>query len=196
MLLEQKQLKEDNFKLKRFSRNYQLFKNMLVKSNKIDPLVNNPIVLGNRESHLIISMVISPYCGHCKEIHEVIDRILKKYQNVKVDYYLNIDVNTHKVDELNLYQKIINAYLKLGSNNMFERMIKTQQTRNYKLFDDIQVTNTTEINEILMDQYSFCKSQNIHFTPALYINGYEFPTLYERGELEFFIPELLEDETL
>jgi protein-disulfide isomerase len=196
VLLIQKQLKEDNFKLKRFSRNYEVFKNNLIKSKKIDLSENNPIILGNKESNLTISFVTSPYCGHCKEAHEVIDRIIKKYSDVKVCMYLSIDVANRGSEEVDLYRKLIHNYLQHGGEKLSEFMIEIHQTKNYQLFKDLVLTNTEEVDKVLADQYDFCKKGNIHYTPAIFINGYDYPPAYDRKELEFFITELIEDETL
>ena len=193
-LMTQKQLQEDNFKLKRFSRNYELFKNTLTKSEKKDLPSDNPIVLGNKDSVLIISIATSPYCGHCKEVHEVIDRIIKKYDNVKVNLYLSIDISNRGAEEINLYRNLINTYLKQGGQKLSDSMLKIHQTKNYQLFKDAVLTSTDEIDKILITQNDFCKKADIHYTPAIYLNGYEYPSIYDRKELEFFITELIEDE--
>lgn len=196
ILVAQKQLQEDNFKLKRFSRNYELFKNTLIKSEKKDFPTDNPIVLGNTESNLIISIVTSPYCGHCKEVHEVIDRIIKKYDNVKINLYLNIDISNRGAEEIKLYRNLIHTYLQQGGKKLSECMVEIHETKNYQLFKDSVLANTEEVDQILIAQNNFCIKEGIHYTPAIYINGYEYPKAYERSELEFFITELVEDETL
>jgi protein-disulfide isomerase len=51
-----------------------------------------------------------------------------------------------------------------------------------------------KINEILQEQYLMNQANEISFTPAIIINQYQYPKMYERKELVHFINDLLEDE--
>ncbi len=196
VLVAQKQLQEDNFKLKRFSRNYEIFKNTLVKYNKIHFPVDNSIVLGNKKSDFIISIVTSPFCGHCKVVHEVIDNILSKHDNVKFDIYFNTSIKIISEAEQEIFRGLIDIYLTKGADAFAKSIKKIHQSDTILPPSNIILSDINLIDIILDNQKNFCKSQNIHYTPAIYISGYLFPKMYERSELEFFITELIEDETL
>ena len=196
VLVTQKQLQEDNFKLKRFSRNYELFKNTLVKSNKIDFPANNPIVLGNSDGKLTISIITSMYCGFCKEVNKMIAEILDKNKDARMEVYFRVSVDKSDTTVKNVYQGLVNSYLTSGDKEFMNNILTINEYQNYNLFKDKNFDNLEQTNEILNQQLIFCDRQNLFYTPAIFINGYEYPKVYERSELEFFITELIEDETL
>ena len=83
MLNNQKELKEFQLTGNRFMRNYEVFKNSLVSNDRID-LPNSPIVLGNNESDTEITFITNPFCGHCKNAHKILEKILvKNHDNLK-----------------------------------------------------------------------------------------------------------------
>lgn len=94
LLTSQKKLKEFQFKGIRFMRNYEIFKNNLLASEKTE-LSDSPIVIGNKESKLEIALITSPFCGYCKEAHEMLEKIaLANKDNLKVKIIINADVDS------------------------------------------------------------------------------------------------------
>jgi len=54
--------------------------------------------------------------------------------------------------------------------------------------NDIDVNYT----DVLSAQKEWCTKNNINFTPALYIQGNQYPREYDRNDLSLFIEDLLE----
>lgn len=52
--------------------------------------------------------------------------------------------------------------------------------------------NANFFDAVLEAQQNWCHTHRIHFTPALFINGKEFPKPYERSDIVYYIEDLLE----
>jgi len=51
----------------------------------------------------------------------------------------------------------------------------------------------TYLDKIFENHYEWTNKAGYNFTPAIFINGYEYPNIYDRKNLEFFINEIIED---
>jgi uncharacterized membrane protein/glutaredoxin len=196
MLIEQKELKENQLKSNRFVRNYQVFKNTLISKGKAE-LPLTPIVLGNKNSKNIITILTSPFCGHCEEVHEIMERILNKNKNelqIKLIIKENLEVYN---DESKLFlRSLINIFFTENELNFRSKMndwydnknISEWLTKHGSVDFDI-----SKIDLIYSSQSIFCRNNGHNYTPAIFINGFEYPKIYERENLEFFINEIIED---
>ena len=61
---------------------------------------------------------------------------------------------------------------------------------NYKY----ESNNTIKIDAFYNDLSNWCIENNYNYTPAIFINGFEYPNVYEREQIEFFINDIIEDK--
>ena len=194
LLKKQKEFKEKSLKLTRFSRNYTLFKNTLLSTEKKNFESTNPLTLGNKEAKLHIAVVTSPYCGHCKEAHEILYKIAIKHpENVKVSIFYNTPIGKEE-DRNQLFRSLVSIYQTEGQECYSQAVKELYETKDYNKYKELKIENPDKIDEIINGQAHSCFENKIHFTPAIFINGYEYPKMYERKELAFFIPDLIDDE--
>lgn len=194
LLTNQKQLKELHLKSLRFERNYTLFKNSLLAKNKVE-LPQSPLVLGNKESETIITVISNPFCGHCKEAHEIMDAILAKHHNdVQIQVILKTNLETENEVNKKLFRSLMGIY-KQEEETTFTIALKGWfDNKNIEeWFSLFPINTTTEFDSVFNNQYKWCKENDYNFTPAIFVNGYEFPKIYDRKNLEFYINELVED---
>jgi len=195
-LLKLKELKEFQFRANRFIRNYEIFKNILV-SNQKNELAHSPIILGNRDSSTEIAIITNPFCGYCKEAHEILDEILHRYHDkIKIKILINADFDNIGENEKKVYRSLMSIYLDKGeraflealsnwfSNPNLEEWLKNH---NYRIFD------TEKIDAFYSVQHQWCIENNAFHTPSLYINGYRYPKSYDRNNLKYFVDEIIED---
>lgn len=199
LLTQQKELKEFQLKGTRFIRNYAVFKNSLLVSDKTNyqTLSSGNLVVGNENANLKITLVSNPFCGHCVAAHTVIEEILKKHKDtVCVDFRFNFDIEHDNEKSRNVHQKLVRIYYDNGPvaflkalHNWFENKDESQLVVSEK-----SLVTDLKINEILQEQYLMNQAKDISFTPAIIINQFQFPKMYERKELIHFINDLVEDE--
>lgn len=199
LLLHHKYLKEFQLEVTRFIRNYDVFKNSLLASDKTNyhELSSGNLVVGNENANLKITLISNPFCSHCKAAHILIEEILKKHKdNVCVDFRFNFNVE-HGNDQFeNVHQKLVSIYYDKGQEAFLKALhiwFKYKDENQLVVSEKSQITNF-KINEILQEQYIMNQANNIPFTPTIIINQYMFPKQYDRKELRHFINDLIEDE--
>lgn len=195
LLTTQKDLKEFKIKSSRFMRNYVVFKNNLLAENK-KKLAYSPIILGNKESNLEIAIITSPFCGHCKGAHRILEDILIKNKDIlKIKILINADLDNLD-DEKKLFFRILMAiFLNKGESVFLEALRDWFENKNFKewIKKHILTFDEEKIDAIYELQNEWSK-KNDSFTPQIFINEYFFPKTYDRESLPFFIKELIDDE--
>lgn len=197
LFIKQKELKELKVNSNRFKRNYKLFKNTLLSNQKYD-LPNNPILLGNNNnSNMHISIITHPYCRHCKVVHEMMEDIYNKQgENLSISILLKIDFESANEDLKLLCRNLVAIQLEKGDKAFKVALRSWFENKNLKLWLAIYGSATLDIEKtdsILNLHNSWCKENNITFTPVIFIQGYQYPEMYDRKELIFFIKDLIED---
>lgn len=196
LLSEHKDLKESQLKSNRFIRNYEIFKNTLISKDKAElPFAN--IVLGNKESKTILTLITSPFCSYCKEVHEIMERILDKNGNdLQIKLIIKVDLNSLDEDRKLFLRSLMHIYFNESVENFRNKMNYWYENKNIKKwldYNQVKDFSFSKIDSIYNSQNAFCTNSGNNYTPAIFINGYEYPKLYERKHLEFFINDLIED---
>ena len=197
-LLQLQELKSLQFESIRFARNYDVFKNTLLAKMKIT-LPESIFVLGNKESKTTITVITNPFCGHCKEVHEILDRILDRHHDlIRINVIIKTNFETENEDAKKMYRSLAKIYMENGE--IAFRIALKKLFNNVKLEEWLSIYNlniaATSFDENFDFCYKWCKENNYNFTPAIFINGYEYPQVYDRKNLEFFVSELIDDSNL
>lgn len=182
------------FESNRFRRNYSLFKLALVASERVSNrnIDSRNIILGNPEAKLKIMVVSSPFCSHCVEVHKNIEEILKQHMET-ISITIRFNFNATLADEKSkmVHHNLVNQYLKNGQDAFRKSLhdwFENKDIKNNNIDNDYQVT------ELLHAQFLWNQENSITFTPAIIINGYQFPKEYDRNDLIHFINDLEEDK--
>jgi uncharacterized membrane protein len=199
ILTQLKELKESQLKGTRFMRNYEVFKNSLLASSKVNyqPLSSGNLVVGNENANLKITLISNPFCGHCAATHTLIEDILKVHKDsVCVDFRFNFSKESNDEQSEKIHQKLVRIYYDNGQEAFLEALRNWFENKNdSQLITTIKSSlSDLKINEILQEQYLMNQTNEIAFTPAIIINQYQYPKIYDRAELVYFINDLIEDE--
>lgn len=199
LLTRQKELKEFQFKGNRFMRNYEIFKNTLLASDKTNYqlLSSGNLVVGNENAPLKITLVTNPFCGYCKETHTIIEEILKKHKDsLCVDFRFNFDAGQSDEQYVKVHQKLVRLYYDNGQEAFMKALQLWFENKDESqlIVSEKSTISDLKISEILQEQYLMNQANEISFTPAIIINQYQYPKMYERKDLVHFINDLLEDE--
>jgi protein-disulfide isomerase/uncharacterized membrane protein len=199
LLTQQKELKEFQIKGNRFIRNYDIFKNTLVASKRLNdnPIQSGTIILGNPDPPLKIIVVTSPFCEYCKEAHTIITAILQKYpETVCFDIRFNFDENQNDEKSKKIHQQLVAIYFNQGQAIFMKALHDWFETKDDNKLDSMATTgiNELKLNLILDEQFNWNQANNLSYTPAIIINNYIFPKQYDRKNLIHFINDLSDDE--
>ncbi len=192
------ELKKSKINYFKFKRNFNLFQTLLHKQKVIDTtiLTASEIVFGNKQTNLQLTIITNPFCGYCKEVHTLIEDILKKYHNlVQITVRFNIKTNDIENDIVKITSRLLELNHTKGSDLCLEAMHEIYQEQNavswLKKWGECY--EPQQYIETLKNENSWCISININFTPEILINGRSFPKEYDRSDLLFFIEDLDEN---
>ena len=169
---------------------------MLLTSKQYD-LPKSLFVFGNPNSKLNISVVTSPFCGHCNEPHYMLKKLLdKKYEHLNISILYNVRPKDNRL--LNFVSSLMNVKSTEGQSGYYKAMDDWHQNKDEeKWLAKYQTDGINKQTEAFLDEnHDWFMSQDINFTPCLFINGYRYPKEYVLSDLPFFIDELIEDHSL
>jgi uncharacterized membrane protein/glutaredoxin len=195
LLLRNKEQKEDLFKALRFERNYENFKNNLLLSPKV-VLPYSPIILGNSECSITITIISSPFCGHCKKAHEIIEKIIERHhKNVCVNVILKSDFSRETEESKMLFRDLYKLYNYKKQELFLKGMNFWFNNNDLKLWRKIyNLVTDYSFDKTIISHNQWCIDYDFNFTPVIFINGHQYPNSYDRETLLYFINDLIEDE--
>lgn len=195
--LEQlKELKDFQLRANRFSRNYEIFKNILLSGPRTE-LGSSPIVLGNKEGETEISIITNPFCGYCKQAHEVIHDILYRHgTKLRIRILINADMDTLEEDQKFLYRHLMSTYVENGAEAFLELLgswFSEPNVGEWVRRYHVPIQGTEAIDAYYKVQHQWCIANDSFQTPLIFVNGYRYPKFYDRDNLKYFISDLIED---
>lgn len=192
ILMERKEFK---FKANSFRSNYEIFKILLKQKERIS-LPYTPIILGNKESKTQITIITNPFCGPCKDVHEILDKILEKHEKyLQVKIIFKTDIDIEGVENKKFFRALMGVYFEKGETQFREVLnywFKVVNVNDWMQFFKTEA-DVEKVEAIYNLQSDWCRENSFSYTPVIFINGYEYPSVYDRENLYFFINELIED---
>ncbi|SHJ33179.1 vitamin K epoxide reductase family protein [Aquimarina spongiae] len=184
-------LEEIEIKSTRFLRNYSVFKTAILKTHSIDP-----ITLNSNNADLTITLITNPFCDYCQQAHSLLEKIKAKYPNrVSLDLLLNIDIE----DEYEEYKLVCQRMITMQLNNKGQQFLaalhdwfEDENPNGWLVKYDLEI-DENKANKTLITQKQWCIQNQVDFTPAVLINGYKYPLIYDIEHLDYFIQDLLND---
>ncbi len=146
VFIEKKEFKDKYIKQLRFVRNYEVFKNTLLKSDT-QFFEKEFIVLGNSESKKKISIVTSPFCGFCKDAHHLLDDIISRFgENITISIRFNYDENSDTKTK-DFFLRLTEIYVEKGSEHFMQSLKNWFENKNLDtwFFFFFSSENPTEI---------------------------------------------------
>ena len=143
-----KELKEFQVKANRFIRNYDLFRNNLLSTTKVD-LIDSELIIGNKQAEICITLITNPFCGHCEKAHEIIDSILLKVgENIKVKILIKTSFDNQSDINKEFYRTLYNLYHQKGVKAFRESINYWYKTKNIESWLKIYKTDNSNYMKV------------------------------------------------
>ena len=188
---EKEEIKKLYGKNLRFKRNYQIFKRELQQKEKVNFQNRSEFLIKPENAQLHLDLISNPYCGFCKNAHEILEKILEKFPT-----QISAQIRFNYFDDDNEeYTQLLKVFKNEFSNNQkgFLNLLSDWfQNRNFGKISENNIENVNIANIIKIAEEN--KVNSLTFTPILLINGYQFPDNYDREDIFYFIDDLLEEE--
>ncbi len=199
IFIQSKKLKEYQYKAMRFEKNFEIFKNTLQPRDKVF-LPETPLILGDKNARTIVTIITNPFCGHCKKVHEILDKILDiEKLNIQIRFIIKADLENETDERVSLYSNLYNIYLEKGDYSFRQSLKKWFNSKDISVWlkqYELSDINQMNINNIYENHFKWSVDNNYNYTPAIFINGYEYPKQFERENLIFYIKEIIEDDII
>ncbi len=195
-LIQTKKLKESEQAFFRFKRNFELFDSILKQSPRVETYLPqmDEMVFGNPNSALEITIVTSPFCGHCTPVHEQMHKVLAKYgDSLHYRVRMSVDIGEPENPLYGIASSLVTIYQDEGPGKAMEAL---DAIYNGQAVEEWFASYKKETNQntLLFKQQQWCDHHDFNFTPVILINGQAYPKLFQREDLIYFVDELIEKE--
>lgn len=188
LLQENSMLKTTGWQLKQFKYNSELFTLGLMNQQHYeagDEL--KPIVLGNPNAEIVITLVSNPYCSPCTEVHHFFDQWLRERDDLQLKILMLASGDSMQIRTA---EHMIALGL-LKDKKLIAQSLNHWYNQRDKVYDQWQkkypVLITENIRTTFRKQQQWCENAGINFTPAILINGHLLPEPYEVEDLKYLI---------
>jgi uncharacterized membrane protein len=198
-VLESKFKAENEVKeLKKFKRSYSVFEFLSEKVPVMDGFAKlQGIQFGNSNSSVVLSVFLSPSCGHCHKAFEDAISLVRKYPE-KV--FLKVLFNINPENNDNPYKAVVDNLLEI--NNSFPEKVEEaiSDWHIHKMGLELWLkkwkvaTISMKINQQIQQQYDWCLENEFNYTPVKIVNGKKYPNEYNISELKYFLNDFSEEK--
>lgn len=198
MIVQKLKFEKEVSELKRFKRDYKLFKFL----SKDIPEINGfneleGIQIGNKNVTVQLTIIISPSCGHCHKAFQDALELVKTYPE---RVFLNVLFNINPENNDNPYKIVVESLLSINAlvPEKIEEAITDWHIKNMGLelwkqkwiVEEMDMT----INNQIFQQYNWCLKNQFNYTPVKIVNNKLFPNEYEMNELKYFLNDFSEEK--
>jgi uncharacterized membrane protein len=183
----------------KFKRNFKLFKAALNLNPILDIAIPaaNELIFGNKKSDALLNIVVitNPICGYCKESHRVIEKILKnENEDIQIIIRFNVQPDDEEAKGTKIAAKILELFYTTNEKNCLYALsdIYSEMDANSWLKKWGEIISKTYLTTLRYEK-EWCNNNKLNFTPALLLNGQQYPKEYGMMDLLYFIDELIEE---
>jgi hypothetical protein len=190
-LQEIKDLTSSNFSLLRFKNNPNVFSSLLRRQRRVNMApFENDLQLGNPDAKFQIMVACNPYCGPCARTHKILHELVNK---TGIGLTIRFAIRTDNTEDKRF--KAVKYILQqaLGKTTAYKRKLLHDWyvAMNFeKISQQYPLTETKEIDELLMQHEQWTEKAQLKGTPTIFINGYEYPKGYNSQDLNLIIKNI------
>lgn len=196
-------LEDENKNYIKFRKNFNFFKNNLsIQKELVNNDFSNAFKYGNRNSNINLTLITNPYCKHCKLFYPYFIRIVNRLsKKISINIILDADfekqpkeINQAYVELAQIYENAENKIEFLNALNEWYILHDATNKKEswYKKYSKY-FENEDKAISILKNQREWLNENEIYYTPNIFINSLEYPSEYERSDIEYFISEIIDD---
>jgi thiol-disulfide isomerase/thioredoxin len=200
LLLKNKQSRTAFYALLRFKKNKELFLHLLANQKKVDATpFKQELIIGNPDAPLQIIAASNPYCNPCSKAHALLDELADQF-NDQISISFRFLIDTTDVDKTAATTYIFQSLA--AGDAMVSRQEKEKSTRKVlgDWFSEMQLEAfkkryplpfVPDVREQLNENSRWAFENNIDYTPAIFINGWQLPPQYTYSDLPLIVDGLL-----
>lgn len=185
-----KENKDKAVELQRLKHDPKIFEALLSKQKAI---VQQPegmgIVLGSPQPTHTIVKVCNPYCGPCAKAHVQLEELLRHHPHLQLRIIFMVTSNDSRTPPARHLMAIAQSapgevLVKEALNDWYLSEIKDYQSFSalYPLNGELKMQDAK-----LDAMYNWCTEHAIAYTPTIFIDGYQLPSIYTVSDLKYLL---------
>jgi uncharacterized membrane protein len=190
-------IQKSNTDLKKFKRNYDLFKFLLKDIPVLEGLNKlKGIEFGNKSADARLTIILSPSCSHC---HKAFEDAMALVSNYPDKIFLNVLFNINPENNNNPFKVVVESMLAINNINsehiltvISDWHIKKMELDEWKQMWKMDVIDM-KVSHQIHQQYNWCLENEFNYTPVKILNNKIFPSEYEISELKYFLNNFSDD---
>lgn len=193
-LLKLQEAKNTRREYLRIKFNSEIFETLLKKQNQITVSTDGlGIDFGNPDATNTLIKVCNPFCGPCAIAHPKIEKLLEEITDLKI----KIIFTTPNAPEHDAYKPVAHLLAIKEQDKNGEIMKQSlndwylAEKKDYEKFAakyPIRIVHEKQAYK-MEAMYNWCKEMKIIATPTIFINGFQLPSVYDIGDLQYFLLE-------
>lgn len=196
------ELKRKEIKYNQLKRNEVVFNALLQKSRQIETTNLDEIktfTLGQYDAPLTLYAILSASCGHCHSAYENIVKLIgKNPDEIKAKIIFNVNIENENNPTNKVYHLATLFYFN-DEEEKAKEALEDWHIKKMTLEKWSAKWGTTDdlfSKAIIAEQYNWCYSNDLLFTPAIVINGSLLSKEYQIIELNYFFESLIENKNV
>jgi hypothetical protein len=164
-------------KLNELKYNSGIYRSLLSKQKKLTVPAANSIVLGSTVAKHSISLITTLHCKACKLVLLFIKELLESDDKLKIQIYF-ISSNEKDIEAI---AYLFKCYNESGDNGFWHAQGMVYEPVENKKFNIQNVPDNEKQRQLTIQSY--LKQFEITSVPAIFIDGYKLPEIYEWKDL-------------
>lgn len=145
------------------------------------------ILLGNKESDILITILTNPHCEPCADMHRKIHTLLQDVgdkiciQYIFTSFSNEFETSNKFLIAIYLYKPIEEA------TNIYEKWYRDKKYKKESIFEEYSLDLQSE--EVIAENnkhYLWKEKNKLHATPTVLFNGYYLPDTYKIEDIKYF----------
>lgn len=180
--------------LTRFRQTPEIFVAFLTQQRVVQPLraSDGAILLGDPEASYHLLAILNPYCKACAaEFFRLKKLFVKLPTTICLNIYFHVPGWNQNRREIRTAQYLIDAYMAaVDTATQMSLLTDWLCKRNLRRWiDKWGHSHPSVAGQILERHESWCREYQIVGTPALFLNGFEFPKPYRIADLHYLLQQ-------
>lgn len=170
--------KYDSKELSDIKEKKDVFEFLLSQEKRLNNRAPNPLVFGNKDSKLILTIVSNPFCLSCIANHSDLKKIINL--GFRIEYVFA----SFSEELIGINANIMAYYRKFGPEKCWSMLSKwfINKEKNVEFFSPYQLQPELFVN-LIREQFEWISNENIDSTPSNFLNGNRIPVVYKISDL-------------
>jgi len=179
-----------------FKREPAIFKYFLQKEGKYTITESgNSIIVGNPAGTNTLTVFLSPYCDHCNKMFNKLKNLLNRSYDIRMMIVMLVDDTEQSKKISGIFysdydtlggqrlMELLEEWYNLPKNDRYDNLTKRYMANNI---------DNDRLNTLISENNALSVSCKVTGTPALFLNGYKFPQIYDPEDIELFIDDIVQ----